>query len=76
MASFKNPLSTMSDFKAENAVVPRRYALKDVREKEKNDIRETFNPSIFQFERIAEVNYKCKGLEEGQNGYLSEIHKG
>ena len=65
----------MSDFEAENAVVPQRYTRKDVREKEKNDITETFNPSILQFERIAEVNYKCEGLKESQNWYLSEVHK-
>ena len=51
----------MSDFEAENAVVPKSYTRKDVREKEKkNDIRETFNPSILQFERIAEVNSSVK----------------
>ena len=65
----------MSDFEAENAVVPQRYTRKDVRKKEKNDITETFNPSILQFERIAEVSYKCEGLKESQNWYLSEIHK-
>ena len=35
MASFKNPLSIMSDFEAENAVVSHRYTRKDVRRKEK-----------------------------------------
>ena len=76
MACFKNQLSIISDFEAENAVVPKSYTRKDVREKEKNDIREAFAPSILQFEKIAEANYKCEGLKEGQNWYLSEIHKG
>ena len=35
MACFKNQLSIISDFEAENAVVPKSYTRKDVREKEK-----------------------------------------
>ena len=54
----------MSDSEAENAVVPHRYSREDTREKEKNDIRENFNPRTVQFERIPGVNYKCEGLTE------------
>ena len=57
----------MSDSEAENAVVPHRYSREDTREKEKNDIREDFNPRTVQFERIPGVNYKCEGLTERQN---------